>query len=126
MPAFRVRARRWPAGLFSLAGRRQDRLKVGGFSVFPAEVEATLAEHPGVAEVAVVGLPDPRTGQRLVALVVPAAGFDAAGFLSWSREAVAGYRRPQAVFAVEALPRGGNGKLDRRGATSLASSLATT
>jgi len=116
-------ARTWPGGIFSLAGRSADRLKISGFSVFPAEVEALLVEHPEVRDVAVVGLPDPRTGQRLVALVVPAGELDEAAFLEWAREQVVGYRRPRAVQRVEALPRGHNGKLDRRAATALAETL---
>ncbi len=110
----------WPGGWFTLAGRRHDRLKVGGFSVFPAEVEAELAGAPGVVEIAIVGVPDPRSGERLVAVVVADATFDTAAFLAWARERVAGYRRPTAVVRVEALPRGPNGKIDRAAATAKA------
>lgn len=115
-------ARVWPGGLFfTFAGRRKDRLKVGGFSVFPAEVEAALGRHPDVAEVAVVGLPDERLGERLVALVVPrAAGFDHDAFLDWARREVAGYRCPHEVLVVDGIPRGNNAKVDRLAATELA------
>jgi acyl-CoA synthetase (AMP-forming)/AMP-acid ligase II len=67
-------ARVWPGGFFTFMGRGRDRLKVGGFSVFPAEVESVLREHPDVAEVVVVGIPDERLGERPVALVVPRRG----------------------------------------------------
>jgi long-chain acyl-CoA synthetase len=107
-------------GLFQFAGRSKDRLKVGGFSVFPAEVEESLEDAGGVRELAVVGVPDERLGERLVAVVVPGDGFDEDAFLRWARDQVAGYRRPSAVVVVDALPRGNNGKLDRAGATSLA------
>ncbi len=116
----------WPGGLFQFAGRHHDRLKVGGFSVFPAEVEVELRDHPDVRDVAVVGLPDDRAGQRLAALVVVEDGatLDPTAWLDWAAGRVAGYRRPRAVAVVDALPRGNNGKLDRAGATSLAEELA--
>jgi len=110
-----------PAGAFVFAGRSRDRLKVGGFSVFPAEVEAILAAHPEVAEVALVGVPDERLGDRPVAVVVARHGtFPEEAFLRWAHERVAGYRRPRAVVVVSEIPRGGNGKVDRLGATQLA------
>jgi acyl-CoA synthetase (AMP-forming)/AMP-acid ligase II len=115
------RGRVWPGGLVRLAGRDRDRLKVAGFSVFPAEVEEELRAAPTVRDLAVVGLPDERTGDRLVAIVVPGAGFDPEAFLAWAHDEVAGYRRPTAVITVEQLPRGNHGKLDRDAATELAS-----
>jgi len=113
-----------PGGLFLLAGRDHDRLKVGGFSVFPAEVEAVLDAAPGVREVAVVGLPDPRLGDRPIALVVADEDFDPDAFLAWAREHLAGYRRPREAYRVEALPRGRNDKLDRGRATDLGQRVA--
>ncbi len=107
-------------GLFQFAGRSKDRLKVGGFSVFPAEVEEELEGGRGVAELAIVGVPDDRLGERLVAVVVPTDGFDDDQFLRWARDQVAGYRRPASVVVVDDIPRGANGKVDRAGATELA------
>ncbi|WP_052668476.1 class I adenylate-forming enzyme family protein [Nitriliruptor alkaliphilus] len=107
-------------GLFQFAGRSKDRLKVGGFSVFPAEVEEELEGARGVAELAIVGVPDERLGERLVAVVVPTDGFDDHAFLRWARDQVAGYRRPSEVVVVDAIPRGPNGKLDREAGTQLA------
>ncbi len=113
-----------PGGLLLFSGRRKDRLKVGGFSVFPAEVEAALAAHPDVSEVAVVGVPDPRMGELPAALVVARGGrFDAEGFLAFAEAQVAGYRRPRHVRVVDALPRGGNGKIDRGAATQMMAAL---
>jgi long-chain acyl-CoA synthetase len=117
------RGRVWRAGVFQLVGRDRDRLKVGGFSVFPAEVEEELHGGPGLAELAIVGVPDDRTGDRLVALVVPSepvASFEPEAFLAWAHDRVAGYRRPTQVLVVDALPRGAHGKLDREAATALA------
>ena len=115
-------ARLGPGGTFAFVGRKADRLKIGGFSVFPAEVEAELRGHPRVAELAIVGVPDERLGERPVALVVPRDGFDADEFLAWASDRVAPYRRPRAVLTVPALPVGNNGKLDRRTATTFARS----
>jgi long-chain acyl-CoA synthetase len=113
-------ARVWPGGVFRFVGRSRDRLKVGGFSVFPAEVEEELREAPGVVDLAVVGVPDDRLGERLVAMVVPDEAFDEHAFLAWSRARTAGYRRPSDVVEVEQLPRGAHGKVDRAAATELA------
>jgi fatty-acyl-CoA synthase len=112
----------WPGGVFQFSGRDKDRLKVGGFSVFPAEVEHELREAAGLRDVALVGVPDDRLGERPVAVVVPAEGFDREQFLSWTKENVAGYRRPTEVVEVDELPRGNHGKIDRRTATEIATS----
>ena len=109
----------WRGGLLALSGRTHDRLKVGGFSVFPAEVERELQGAPGVRELAVVGLPDERTGERLVAAVVPGPDFDADRFLAWAGRQTAGYRRPHTVVTLDAIPRGHHGKIDRAAATRL-------
>jgi acyl-CoA synthetase (AMP-forming)/AMP-acid ligase II len=106
------------AGVFQFVGRSKDRLKVGGFSVFPAEVEEELKDATGVAELAIVGVEDERLGERLIAVVVPTDGFDDDQFLRWARDQVAGYRRPAEVVVVDGLPRGKNGKLDRDAATA--------
>jgi acyl-CoA synthetase (AMP-forming)/AMP-acid ligase II len=108
------------AGTFAFVGRNADRLKVGGFSVFPAEVEAELRGHPAVSELAIVGVSDERLGERPVALVVAGDGFDAEEFLAWAAARVAPYRRPRTALRVPALPVGKNGKVDRRGAGLLA------
>jgi fatty-acyl-CoA synthase len=107
-------------GLFQFVGRSRDRLKVGGFSVFPAELEQELRDAEGVADLAVVGVPDERLGERPVAVVVPGDGFDAEAFLARAAEQLAGYRRPTDVIEVEQLPRGNNAKLDRAAASQLA------
>jgi acyl-CoA synthetase (AMP-forming)/AMP-acid ligase II len=114
------RGRVWRGGVLQLVGRDRDRLKVSGFSVFPAEVEDELHGGPGVAELAIVGVPDERTGDRLVALVVPAVDFDPAAFRVWAHDQVTGYRRPRDVVVIDALPRGAHGKLDREAATVIA------
>ncbi len=116
-------ARLGPGGTFAFVGHSSDRLKVGGFSVFPAEVEDGLRGHPAVAELALVGVPDARLGEMPVAVVVPCGAFDADEFLAWAAGRVAPYRRPRAVVRVAALPLGGSGKIDRRAASELAQRL---
>lgn len=112
--------RTWPGGLFTFSGRTRDRLKVSGFSVFPAEVEEALSTAPGLRELCIVGVPDDRTGERVVAVVVAGVGFEREAFLDWSRDRVQGYRRPRALVIVEAIPRGKHDKVDRQAATRLA------
>ncbi len=115
----------WRGGVLRFAGRDRDRCKVGGFSVFPAEVEEELRDGaPGIVDLAVAGVDDERLGQRLVAVVVPTNGFDAATFLGWAHGRVAGYRRPTAVVEVEVIPRGNHGKIDRDAVSELADSAA--
>ncbi len=119
------RARLWPGRVLQFAGREKDRLKVGGFSVFPAEVEHELHDAiPGLGEVAVVGLPDDRLGDRPVALVVAGGDFDPRAFLAAAGDAVAGYRRPRGVVVVDEIPRGNNRKVDREAATAIAVAAA--
>lgn len=121
------RARLWPGRVLQFAGREKDRLKVGGFSVFPAEVEHELHDAiPGLAEVALVGLPDDRLGDRPVALVVPKGDFDPQAFLTAAGKAVAGYRRPRGVVVATEIPRGNNRKVDREAATQLAIAAAAS
>jgi len=91
----------------------------GGENVFPAEVEAVLAGHPAVADVAVIGIPDDHWGETVHAVVVPAqangdaAEFDAAGLVSWARERLAGFKCPTGVTVMAELPRNATGKVLR-------------
>jgi acyl-CoA synthetase (AMP-forming)/AMP-acid ligase II len=96
-------------GYLSIVGRARDVIRTGGETVAPREVEAILADHPGVAEVAVVGLPDPEWGELVCAVVVPAA--DAAGTVDLSRlrshcnGRLARFKQPRRVAVVDELPR---------------------
>jgi len=114
------------AGRLSVLGRLDDVLVTGGRKVAPLAVERVLAGLPGVADALVVGVPDPEWGQRVVALVVPAAGA-AAPALDAVRAAVrdrlGAASAPRDVLAVEAVPVRGIGKPDRRAAADLAARL---
>jgi o-succinylbenzoate---CoA ligase len=100
-----------------ITGRVSDRILSGGVTVEPAEVEAVLLEHPGVAEVAVAGVPDAEWGERVVAWVVPVAGAprpEPDALAAFSRARLAAPKRPRRWIYLEALPRNANGKVDRR------------
>jgi fatty acid CoA ligase FadD36 len=105
------------AGYHRIVGRRSsDLIKTGGYRVGAGEVEAALLDHPGVAEAAVVGLPDPDLGQRIVAFVVVEA--DGAGARAEQLiEHVAGqlsvHKRPREVRLVDSLPRNAMGKVQK-------------
>jgi O-succinylbenzoic acid--CoA ligase len=101
-------------GYLYVLDRRDDLIVSGGENVYPAEVEAALLAHPGVAEAGVFGVPDPEWGARVAAVVV---GSDStpADLAAFCRERLAGYKVPrQIVITTEPLPRNAAGKLLRR------------
>jgi long-chain acyl-CoA synthetase len=112
-------------GYLTIVDRLSDLVITGGENVYPAEVEAVLAGHPAVADVAVIGIPDERWGETVHAIVVLApgnaarangdaeAGFDAAALVSWARERLAGFKCPTGVTVVTELPRNATGKVLR-------------
>jgi acyl-CoA synthetase (AMP-forming)/AMP-acid ligase II len=90
----------------------------GGENVFPAEVEAVLVRHPGVADAAVIGIPDDRWGETIHAVVVASAGLDGpeldpAGLVTWARDRLAAFKCPTSVSVVSELPRNATGKVLR-------------
>lgn len=109
-----------------VTGRRDHRIVSGGVNVDPAEVERVLAAHPGVAEAAVVGLPDPEWGDRVAAAVVPAAGREvrAEALNRHCRELLGPAARPRVLAVRSALPRNPNGKVDRTRLAALLSGSA--
>ena len=98
-------------GYVTVRGRRTELIITGGHNVYPAEVEAVLARHPGVREVAVVGIPSTEWGETVVAFVVGDAEVESLNDLA-SRE-LASFRRPRQIHVVEALPRNALGKVVR-------------
>ena len=103
------------AGNLRITDRKKDMFIVGGFNVYPAEVEQTLLHHPGVAQVAVIGVADGRLGEVGRAFVVPGAGADwehlGDELLTWARRHMANYKVPRSVELVEALPTNASGKV---------------
>ncbi|MGX6447717.1 acyl-CoA synthetase [Patulibacter sp. S7RM1-6] len=101
-------------GFITLVDRRKDLVISGGENVYPVEVEQVLIRHPHVAEVAVVGRPDERWGETVVAVVVPDGELDPDALVAWARERLAGFKCPRVVEVVEALPRNATGKVLKR------------
>jgi long-chain acyl-CoA synthetase len=99
-------ARRGRFGRLHLASRVKEMIKVGGYSVFPAEVEQVLAEHPDVLQAVVVGVPHPVKGAVTAAAVVPRpeSGLTPDGLRAWASERLAPYKAPRHVFFVESIP----------------------
>jgi len=100
-------------GYITIVDRLNDVVITGGENVFPAEVEAVLAQHPAVADIAVIGIPDDTWGETVHAVVVAAPGFDSGDLPSWARERLAGFKCPTGVTVVPELPRNATGKVTR-------------
>ncbi|MGY1837807.1 MULTISPECIES: AMP-binding protein [unclassified Modestobacter] len=98
-----------------LVDRRRDLILVNGFNVYPGEVERVLDAHPGVAGSAVIGLPDPRTGEAVHAVVVasPDVALDEAGLRAHAAASLARFKVPVAVHVVPELPYSLTGKVSR-------------
>lgn len=106
------------AGFIRLVDRKKNMIISGGENVYPTEVEAVLAQHPDVKDVAVVGQPDEKWGERVAAAVVPRAdaSLTAEELMAWSRDRLAGYKRPRTVvfLAPDEMPRNATGKILHR------------
>jgi long-chain acyl-CoA synthetase len=102
-------------GDLHLVDRRQELILVSGFNVYPAEVEAVLAAHPAVEEVAVIGVPDRRTGEGVQAYVVrrPDLTLTADELLSWASASLARFKLPGSVHFLPALPHSATGKVSK-------------
>ncbi|ALE78390.1 fatty acid--CoA ligase [Pseudonocardia sp. TMWB2A] len=103
-------------GYLHLHDRIKDMIITGGENVYPAEVENALAAHPSVGDVAVIGVPSPRWGETVAAVVVPAEGavVDAEALLADVRTRLARYKCPTSVTIVDSLPRNASGKVLKR------------
>ncbi|MWA02431.1 AMP-binding protein [Actinomadura sp. LD22] len=101
-------------GWVRLTDRAKEMIKVRGFQVAPAEVEAVLHGHPGVADCAVYGIPDAADGEAVVAAVAPSGPVDPAALIALVGERLASYKRPREVVFVEEIPRLPSGKVLRR------------
>ncbi|MBI1197542.1 MAG: long-chain-fatty-acid--CoA ligase [Phenylobacterium sp.] len=103
-------------GFFFVHDRVKDMIVSGGENVYPAEVENAILGCPGVADAAVIGVPDDKWGEAVKAIVVPAPGQrpDPADVIAWARQRIAGYKAPKSVDFIDALPRNPSGKVLRR------------
>jgi long-chain acyl-CoA synthetase len=100
-------------GYLTIIDRLSDVVITGGENVYPAEVEAVLAAHPLVADVAVIAVPDDRWGETVHAVVVAGPALDTAELMGWAHQRLAGFKCPTGVTVVAQLPRNATGKVLR-------------
>ena len=103
-------------GFLRIVDRKKDLVIRGGFNVYPREVEEQLLQHDDVGQAAVIGVPDDRYGEEVVAVVVPAQGrsLDSDALVAWARERLGGHKYPRRVEVVESLPLGPSNKVLKR------------
>ncbi|ARP75371.1 long-chain fatty acid--CoA ligase [Bordetella genomosp. 6] len=103
------------AGYTRIVDRKKDMIAVSGFKVYPNEVEAVIAAHPGVLECAVIGVPDEHSGEAVKVFVVKKdSALTAEAVLQWCEERLTGYKRPRHVEFRDELPKSNVGKILRR------------
>jgi len=105
-------------GYLKFLCRIKEMIKTSGFAVFPEEVEMYLKRHPAVAQVAIIGVPDQKRGEKVKAFIVLKPEYkkkvNEQELLEWSKDKMAVYKRPREVGFRDSLPMGGSGKLLRR------------
>ncbi len=103
-------------GYLFIVDRKKDLIIRGGFNVYPRDVEDALLEHPALEAAGVVGRPDERTGEEVVAFVSLRAGAQAAPeeLVAWAKARIGGYKYPREVHVVDAVPLTSVGKIDRK------------
>ncbi len=108
-------------GYYTLVDRKANMIITGGENVYPSEVETVLRGHDTVMEIAVVGIPDEKWGEKVHAVVVPEAGYDpgealARDIMDFTKDRIAGYKRPKSVSFIgeEEMPRTATGKIQHR------------
>ena len=114
-------------GFFYIVDRKNDLLISGGYNVYPREVEDVLMSFPDVIEAAVVGLPDEKWGDRVVAVVTGRAGLDANALMQYARTNLSAFKQPKAIEIWPELPKSAANKILRRTVREqLIAALATT
>lgn len=103
-------------GYLYIHDRVKDMIVSGGENVYPAEVENALFNHPVVADVAVIGVPDEKWGEAVKAIIVakPGEAADPKEIITWAKTQIAGYKVPKTIDFIDALPRNPSGKILRR------------
>ncbi len=109
-------ARQDEEGFFYIVDRKKDMILSGGENIYPRELEEVLSRHPAVADVAVVGVPDPQWGEAVKAYVVKREGtdLDEEEVVAFCKKYLAGYKKPRKVSFVDAIPRNPSGKALKR------------
>src|SRR4029434_421229 len=102
-------------GYVNIVGRSKDLIISGGYNVYPAEIEGTINEIPGVAESAVIGVPHPDFGEVGIAVVIPKPGaqLDGAEIIAALKTQLANFKIPKRCFVVAELPRNTMGKVQK-------------
>nr|WP_314447301.1 AMP-binding protein [uncultured Sphingomonas sp.] len=101
-------------GFFYIVDRKNDMLVSGGYNIYPREIEDVLMGFPGVQEVAVVGLPDEKWGDRVVAVVGGPATLDTTAIMDFARQNLSSVKRPKEILVWPELPKSGANKILRR------------
>ena len=103
-------------GYLSIVDRKKDLIIRGGFNVFPRDIEDAMVEHPAVALCGVVGRPDPKYGEEVVAYVqlVPGSEVSEPDLVAWAKQRLGGYKYPREVHILEGVPLTPVGKIDRK------------
>ncbi|MGR3508561.1 MAG: long-chain-fatty-acid--CoA ligase [Sulfitobacter sp.] len=103
-------------GYLFIHDRIKDMIISGGENVYPAEVESALYAHPSISEAAVIGVPDPKWGEAVRAVVTlkPNATLDEKEVLNWMRDKLAAFKCPKAIDVIDVMPRNASGKLLKR------------
>jgi long-chain acyl-CoA synthetase len=106
-------ARRDAEGHIYIVDRKKDMVISGGINIYPREIEDVLLQHPSIAEVAIVGVPDEKWGEKLKAFVVPRPGLalTAEDVLAFCEGRISGIKVPKEVAFIERIPRNANGKV---------------
>ncbi len=99
------------SGRLRIDGRKKDMFIVGGFNAYPAEIEGFMLEHPAVAQVAVIGVPDDRLGQVGKAFVVPKTPVSEQDLIAWCQQRMAGFKAPRYIAFLDELPLNATGKV---------------
>jgi len=102
-----------PNGFIQIAGRKEERILRGGYSVFPQEVEAVLLSHPAIAEAGVIGVPSPDLGEEIAAFVTLRSGAKTTleELDTHCRERLAAFKYPRQITILKSLPKGPTGKI---------------
>lgn len=103
-------------GYLFIRDRVKDMIVSGGENVYPVEVENALLDHPAIADAAVIGVPDPRWGEAVLAMIVPAFGhaLTTDEVTAFCRDRIAGYKCPREFRFIDMVPRNAAGKILRR------------
>jgi len=109
-------------GYFQILGRIGDMIIVGGFNVYPAEVEDSLRQHPDIEDVAVIGVPDRRLGEVACAYIIARRSVEPEDIIAWSREHIANFKVPRFIVMIDSFPLTGSNKVSKVDLRELAAS----